>query len=404
MPDMEHQSEVVPPSPLNHDEVVALGGVGAVVVGTLLPALSSGIGGSWSFLDTGRTTTVLLWGLAGCVVWSVVRRRAHDVSTPGLLMLLCLISFGLFVWLEDVRHPIATFFGSQKSGFRPLAWIVVALGAGVIQYAGRCARKQSQFAARSTDSSDRLRGVGVILATLGCLYGIALVHPFGYAAPPEIERLSHSYEDELQVLRWLLLGSAAFGVVASFQSPERSEQYLGRIIRTAGLIIGSGIFTLVSLAVPETRLLSVPVCIAWVAFTIHIWVTAKSSHAVARSKRLVVLSPFIGVFGLLLLSGEVGDLMLFLYSPFVIAAGYVICRNTTYVDAAIFAAILLIGFPAGFMALGGVPNEISRLLGLNAAEARLAALGISTLLVWTLYLSFLNDIVDQTENENDNGR
>ena len=40
----EQQSEATAPSPLNPEEVIALAGAGAVVVGTFLPAFHTGFG------------------------------------------------------------------------------------------------------------------------------------------------------------------------------------------------------------------------------------------------------------------------------------------------------------------------------------------------------------------------
>lgn len=392
MPDHKQLAQSAEPSPLDRDELVALTGAGLVVVGTLLPALDSGLGTAQSLWKAANSVTIVWWGFAASVIWSVARRRAYDVATAGLLILLSLIAFGVLVWLEDVREPVATFFGSLQTEFRPMAWVVISIGSTLIRYADVRAERQRADRKCSFSSTDRLRTAGMIVATLGCLFGIALVNPFGFdGRPADIRRLSYAYKDELHVVRWVLLGAATFSTVASFQFPQQVKQLLGYVIRTTGLIIGAGVFVMVSVLVPEARLFSIPVGVAWLVFGIAIWGTENSSYRVTRWKQLLIGSPYIAVFGLLLASGEIEDLMFVLYGPFAIAVGYVIFRNTAFVDTAIFSATLVVGLPAGLMVFGGVPNEISNLLGLNAAEARLAALSTSALLVWSIYLSFSNE-------------
>ena len=396
----EQLAQSAEPSPLDRDELVALAGAGLVVVGSLLPALDSGLGTAQSLWEAANSVTIVWWGFAASVIWSVARRRTYDVATAGLLILLSLIAFGLLVWLEDVREPVATFFGSLQAEFRPMAWAVIAIGSALILHSGKCADQKWACRRRTFSSTDRLRAAGMIVATLGCLFGIALVNPFGFGGvPADIRRMSYAYKDELQVVRWALLGAAAFSNVASFQFPERSRQLLGYVIRTAGVIIGAGIFLMVSVLEPGSRLFGVPVGVAWLAFAVSIWATENSSLPVRRWKQLVLFSPYIAAVGISLALGGIEDLMFILYGPFAIAVGYVIFRNTAFVDAAIFSATLVVGLTAGLMVFGGVPNEISNLLGLNAAEARLAALSTSALLIWCVYLSFLYEGVTPAEPE-----
>jgi len=56
--------------------------------------------------------------------------------------------------------------------------------------------------------------------------------------------------------------------------------------------------------------------------------------------------------------GEFGDLIFAAGPPVVaMATGYMVCQSSKWADSAIFAAMILLGIPAGIMALGDVPNE-----------------------------------------------
>ena len=272
-----------------------------------------------------------------------------------------------------------------------MAWTVIGTGASAILFAGIRSRAPPACLHLSPQSHERIRAVGVTLAVLGCLMGISLVSPFGGWAPADIRRLSNTYEGELQLLRWLWLGAATFCIVTCVQYPERAMRLLQKVIRVAGLAIGVGIFVVLSMAVPETRSQTILFGAVWTVLGMTFWLTEHSSRTFARWKQLVIASPFVAVFGLLLILGEFEDLIFILYPPFAIAAGYVICRNTKHVVTAICAAVLTIGLPAFLMVFHGVENEISGLLGLNAVEARFVATGICCLLGWAVFLLFQND-------------
>ena len=390
MADKDQQSDSAEPTPLNRNEVAAMAGAGAVVVGTLLPALQPGFGETQSLLRCANTATIAFWGFAGSVIWSVTRRRAHEAAGPGVLILLCLLLLGIFVWLENVREPLETLFGSLRAEFRPAAWAVTGIGSAVTLFVGLRSRARQACLRFSPQSHGSIRVVGVTLAVLGCLMGLSLVNPFGGWAPVDFRRLSRTYEDELRLLRWLCLGSATFCIVACFQYPERATRVLQKVIQVAVLIISAGIFVVLSLAAPQTRLLATLIGAAWAVLSISFWFTKQPSSALDRCKALVVASPFIAVAGLLMMMGEVEDLVLFLYPLLAVATGYVICRNTKHANIAIFASALTIGLPAGLMALRGVDGMISDVLGLSVAEARLGATGICCLLGWAVVLSLKN--------------
>lgn len=391
MVDTERQSGLLEASPLDRDEIMALAGGGTVVVGTLLPAMQPGFGEPQSLLSFASTTTFIFWGYAGSVFWSVARRRACKAAVPGTLLLLTLLVFAVFVWLEYVREPVQTFFGSVQAEFRPMAWAVIAIGSALIQFAGVRSGRNHIPEHSSAHSNPRIRAVGVTLAILGCLAGLSLVNPFRVGAPSEIRGLAHNYEEGLRVMRWLWLGLATLCIVFCVQYPGRAVRILQTAIRVVGVVIGAAIFFVLSFVVPETRLLTILVGGVWMMFGVTFWVGWQGSGTFALWKKLVVAAPFVVVFGLLLMSGEVEDLFFFLYPPFAVAAGYVICRDTKFVDGAIFASTLIVGLPAGLMMFSGVDGMISDVLGVNAAEARLGMAGVCCLLGWAVVLSFQNE-------------
>ena len=390
MTDTEKQAETIPQLPLNRNEVSALTGAGMVVLGTLLPALNPGYGSAQTLAESGNTVAVVLWGMAAAVAWKVVLRQAHDAPRVGVLCFLFLAAYGVFVWIDVVREPVKTFLGTLQANLKPTAWVVIAVGSVLIVFSAR--REPGDCPAKSdaANAHRQISAIGVTLAVLGCLVGFAIVNPFSSMAPAEFRSSWRAWSDEIHALRWIGLSTAAMAIVAGSQYPRRTLVILKPVIQTFGLLIGVCLIFIAGLIEPSARALSVTVAALWSVVSLAIFATGRSRPMV-RWQQLVVWSPFVTVFVLLVVSGEIRDGMLILTPAFMVGAGYVICRNTTYVDAAIFSSALVVALPAGSMALSGVPNEIADVCGMSHAESRVILLGVCALLSWAVYLSFLNE-------------
>jgi hypothetical protein len=119
------------------------------------------------------------------------------------------------------------------------------------------------------------------------------------------------------------------------------------------------------------------------------------SRTLVRWQQLIIYSPLITVYLLLVVSG--GDGMLILFPAVTVAAGYLVCRNTPDIDAATFIAAFAAGLPAGLMAGTGVPNEFTEICSMSHAKSRLILLGVGALLAWAVYLSVRNEYVPASE-------
>ncbi len=362
-------------------------GAGMVVLGTLLPAFHSRFGSVQTLAVSGNTVAVILWGMAAATLWKVAMRQAHDAERIGLLCLLFLAAYGVFLWDEEIRSPVATFFGTLQASFRPTAWVVSAVGAMLILLSARREAGNRPVPSDMQNTHDHIQPIGATLAVLGCLFSFAIANPFSVMAPADFGRSWHAWEKEIHMAGWIVLCGAAAAIVACFQFRRQSPLILRHVIQTFGLLIGICLILLFSLIVP---VLSVTVAVVWGVVSMIIFVTSRSRPLV-RWQQLVVYSPFVAIIAILVLSGEVGDTLLSLVLGFIVGAGYVMCRNTTYVDFATFSAAFVIGLPSGLMAIRGAPNEIAETCGMSNAETRVTLLGVAALLAWAVYLSFRDE-------------
>ncbi len=371
-----------------------------IVLGTLLPAFKPGFGSAQSLAESAVTVTVAIWSMAAASMWKVTLRHVHDADRIGLLCLLFLAAYGVFLWNEEVREPVATLFGNLQSSFKPTAWVVIGIGAVLILLS---ARSEARIHVASSDVSNgrsQMQSIGATLAVLGCLLGLAIVNPFSEMSPAAFKRGVLAWEDETNALRWVVLGTTAFAIVSCFQYPAKSPLILRRVIQVYALLIGICLILLPSLAGLLAWHHSVAVAIVW-GITSLICFAMSPSQPLPRWQQLIVYSPFITFFLLLVVSGEIHDGALMLFTAFTVAAGFVMCRNTTYVDAATFIAAFVAGLPAGLMALTGVPNEFTRIGGMSHAACRVILLAVSVLLAWALFLSIRASAVTSTEPDTD---
>lgn len=388
-------TETEQPFPLRREEILALVGAGMVVLGALLPAFNPGSGSPQSLAESGNTVAVVLWGMAAAVAWKIVGRKAHEAAVVGVVCFLFLAVYGFFVWREELREPVKTFFGTLQASFRPTAWMVSAVGTAVIVFSARRESRSLSATRNGSDRSQQLRAIGVAFAVLGCLVALAIVNPFSPLAPAEFRRNWRAWSHEIAALRWIGLGAASMAILAGFEYPSRAPVMLKPVIQTFGILIGACLIFIVGVIDPSAQTLTFIITAVWGLASAAIFVTRRSQQLM-RWQQLVVWSPFVTMFVLLVVSGEVHDAMLIMVPAFMIGAGYVMCRHTTCVDIAIFSSAIVIGLPAGLMALSGVPNEITDLWGMSPAESRAILLGVCVLLVWAVYLSFQNEGVTST--------
>lgn len=362
-------------------------GAGMVLLGTLLPALQPGFGSAPTFAASGNTVAVVLWGMVAATLWKVAVRQAHTAERIGLLCLLFLATYGVFLWDEEIRDPVATFSGTLQASFSPTAWVVSAVGAMLILLSARREAGNRPVPSDVSNTQDHIQPIGATLAVLGCLFSFAIVNPFSAMAPADYGRNWHAWEKEIHMLEWIVLCAAAVAIVACFQFLRQSPLILRHVIQTFGLLIGICLIRLSSLVVP---VMSVTVAVVWGVVTMIIFVASRSRPLV-RWQQLVVYSPFVAIIAILMVSGEVGDTLLSLVLGFIVGAGYVICRNTTYVHFATFTAAFVIGLPVGLMAIRGAPNEFAETCGMSNAETRVILLGVAALLAWAVYRSFRDE-------------
>lgn len=383
------------PTPLSRNEIAVIAGAGLIVLGTLLPAINPGFGSAKSLAESGNTVVVILWAIAAAALWKVARRQAYDTVRIGQLCVLLLVVYFVFLWIEGVGETVKTFFGTLQSSFRATAWVVSTAGAVLIAFSGM--RETRQLIPRNDGPvhNENIRASGATLAVLGCLLGLAIVNPFGPMAPAEFRREWHAWTDEIHALRWIILGTAALATVACFLYPPKAPTILRPAIRAFGLLIGVCLIMLASLIEPSVRSLCVTVAVLWSVVSIGIFATSQSRPMLCW-QQLIVYSPFVAFIVLLVVSGEIGDGSFVFIPAFAVATGYVICRNTTFVDAATFSAALVVGLPAGLMAFTGVPNEIAETCGMSHGESRTILLAVGALLAWAVYLSFRDDNVTST--------
>ncbi len=388
MPAPEHPPETIETSPLNRNEVAVMFGAGMVVLGTLLPAFHPGFGTAQTLVASGNTVAVVLWGMVAATSWKVAMRQSHEAERTGLLCLLFLAAYGVFLWDEEIREPVATFFGTRQASFRSTAWVVSTVGAMLILLFARREAGNRPVPSDVSNTQDHIQPIGATLAVLGCLLSFAIVNPFSAAmAPADFGRNWHAWEQEFHMLGWIVLCASAVAIVACFQNRHRSPQILKHVIQTFALLIGICLILLFSLVAP---VMSVTVAVIWGVFSMIIFMASRSRPLV-RWQLLIVYSPFIAIIAVLVVSGEVGDTLLSLALTFIVGAGYVMCRNTTYVDFATFTAAFVVGLPAGLMAIRSAPNEFAETCGMSNAETRVILLGVAALLAWAVYLSFRDE-------------
>ena len=380
------QAPSAAPTPLNRNEITAIGGAGMVVLGTFLPAFTPGFGSAQSLTESAATVTVVIWSMAVAAWWKVAMRQVHDAGRVGWLCMLFLAAYGVFLWSEEVREPVATLFGNLQSSFNPTAWVVIGVGALLILFFARIEARNHTASSDGSDGRSRMQSIGATLAILGCLLGLAIVNPLSEMSPAAFRRGLHAWEDEIHALRWVVLGATALAIVACFQNAAKSPLILKRVIQAYSLLIGTCLILLPSVVGLLAWNHSVTVACVW-GFASMICFVISRTKPLVRWQQFIIYSPFIAFFLLLVASGEIHDGALMIFPAFTVAVGYVICRNTTYVDATTFIAAFVIGFPASLMAIMGVPTEFTMIGGLSPAESRAILLGVAAMLAWAVYLS-----------------
>lgn len=382
MTEQPAEAAIPEPAPLDRDEITAAIGAVMIVAGVFCPALTL----TNSFFATGNTVAAVVLGLAGATGWAIALRRPAAVMWNGVLTVLIVAMFGIAVWYDEVREPVRTFFGTIQAEIRPTAWILIGTGAALVALAGYRVRGFDRQRPKLLTPSQLLAIAGIILATLGCLFAIALTNPFGPMSQGPLRRMGRSWDNELNVVRWLLLTGSVFGVVLSAQVPRLAGQALRIITGITWLFVGNALFILLSTQVTASLYLTVVWNIA--CFGLMLWKT-NPRRSWSRWERLVLWLPYLTVGVLLLVTGELGDLVFAAGPPVVATAtGYLICRSSKWADAATFAAMLLLGIPAAGMAIREVPNEYLEPCGLSTSEGRVMLLVLAGVLAWAIFLSF----------------
>lgn len=370
------------PAPLDRQEIMAFVGAAMIVIGVFCPAIS--VPGPQSFFAIGNTVAAILLGMAGATAWSIAMRRPASVMWNGLLAVLIVLAFGIAVWSDEVREPVRTFFGTMQSELRPTSWILIGIGAALVALAGHRARGSSSRSTQPVTPTHSLAIAGMVLATLGCLFGIALT--FGPMSSGSLRKIGRSWEDQLNMVRWLLVAGSIFGVVLSAQVPRLADQTLRFVTGITWFLVGNAFFILLSTEVVASLYLAVVWNIA--CFGLLLWKT-NPRRSWARRERLVLWFPYLAVGVLLLVMCEFGDLFLAAGPPVVATTtGYMICRSSKWADGAIFTAMILLGIPASILAFGDVPNEYLEPCGLSLSEGRVMLLIFVGVLAWAIILSF----------------
>lgn len=384
MSDSIEQPAPFVPSPLNRHEITAVVGAVMVIVGVFCPALT--YGSTQSFIAIGNTVVTVLLGLAGATAWSIAMRRPASVMWIGVLSVLIVAAFGIAVWIDEICRPVKTFFGTRQSEIRPAAWLLTGIGAIVVTMAGYRARTSADSPSKPAATNQWSVIAGVMLATLGCLFGIAMTNPFGPMAQGPLRQIGRSWEDSLNVARWLLVAGATFGVILSAQVPRLADQVLRAITGVTWWLVGNALFILMSVEVTASLYLAVVWNIACVGMMF--WKT-NPQRSWTRVERLVFRLPHLTVGLVLLVMGEFGDLIYAAGPPVVAtAAGWIICHRAKWADEATYATMLLLGLPAAGMVMGGVPNEYLEVSGLSPSEGRVMLLILVGILTWSIFLTF----------------
>lgn len=393
----EKQGEAIEPTPLNRNEIAVIAGAGLVVLGTFLPAFNPGLGSPQTLAESASTVAVVLWALATAALWKVTLRQVRDAAQTGWFCFLFLAAYGVFQWDEEVREPATTFFGTVQSSFRPTAWVVTGIGAALIVLSTWSERRNHTASSDVSNCQSHIQSIGGTLAVLGCLIGLAIVSPFSEMSPAAFRRGFHAWEDEIHALRLVVLCATAFSIVACFQKPPKSPLILRRVIQVYTLLIGICLILMPSLAGQLAWSWSVTFAFIWGVASLVFFVKRQSGSLI-RWQLLLVSSPFIVFFLLLVLSGEIHDGTLMLVPAITVTLGYVINRYAAFADAATFIAVFVIGIPAGSMACMGVPNEFTSICSLSPAESRTILLAVGALLGWAVYLSIRSEHVSTTSS------
>ncbi len=363
---------------------MGLVGAGMIVIGAFCPAISAGE--ARSFFAIGNTVTAMLLGLAGATAWSIAKRQTASVVWNGGLSALIVATFGVAVWNDEIREPVRSFFGMIQSEIRFTSWILIGIGAALVSLAGYQSRNSDSQSAKPYKLVQLLAIAGMVLATFGCLFGIAMTNPFGPMSSGSLREVGRSWDDELNVVRWLLITGSVVGVVLSAQVPRLADRTLRFVVGITWWLVGNALFNMLS---PQV---SINLCFAIVwnlaCFGLLLWKT-NSQRSWIWWKRGVLWLPYLAVGMLLLVMGEFGDLI-FAAGPAVVATttGYLICRSSKCARGAAFAATLVLGIPATVMALGDIPNEYLEPCGLSLSEGRVLLLTWVGLLAWVAFLSF----------------
>ncbi|MCA9063038.1 MAG: hypothetical protein KDA96_08265, partial [Planctomycetaceae bacterium] len=233
---------------------------------------------------------------------------------------------------------------------------------------------------------------GLILATLGCLFAIALTNPFGPMSQGTLRQMGRTWSEQLNVARWLLMTGSVFGVVLSLQVPRLTELALRTVTNITWLFVGNALFILLSSLVTASLYLVVVWNIACLALLL--WKT-NPRRSWTWWERLILWSPYVTIGVLLLVMGEFGDLI-FAAGPPVVAtvAGSMICRRTKWAEFATWAALFVLGIPIVTIFIGEIPNEYLEPCGLSLSEGRIMLLMLTGGLAWAFFLSFCETPTD----------
>lgn len=383
------------PSPLDRNEITAVVGAMMIVAGVFCPALTL----TGSFFATGNTVAVIVLGLAGATGWSIALRRPAAVMWNGVLTVAIVATFGIALWYDKVREPVRTFFGAIQVEIRPAAWILIGIGAVLVGLAGYRAQGCGRQRTKLQTSSQRLMTAGIILATLGCLFAIALTNPVGPMSQGALRRMGQIWDEQLNVVRWVLKTGAMLAVVLSAQVPRLADRLLRTVTGITWLLVGNALFILLSTQVTASLYLTVVWNIA--CFGLMLWKT-NPRRPWTWLERLVLWLPYLTVGVLLLVMGEFSDLIFAAGPPVVVTAtGYMICRRAKWTDEATYATMLFVGIPAAGMAFSEVPNEYRETCGLSSPEGRVLLLILFGVLAWSIFLSFCTTSATTRADEGD---
>lgn len=176
----------------------AFGGAGALVIGLFTPIVTLPFLGTVNLFNNGTNVVALvLLALAAIAAGLALKDREPDVIWPGAAAALILIYYFLKLQytLSQMRGDLAkSLEGNPLAGIAQTAmssiqlqwgWIVLALGAGLLIYAGVTARKASGSRLASTE--DRVGKVIAIAAVVLLVFAVAWdwIGKPRTAAPPD---------------------------------------------------------------------------------------------------------------------------------------------------------------------------------------------------------------------------